>query len=221
MRPFETLDEYTTPEGQRLSLHHRDGDYFIDLDGHELMSTRVHASETALGELGCSKLATAKNPRVLIGGLGLGFTLKAALETLPPSATVVVAEVFPIVVEWHRQHLTKLAVALDDPRVEIHTGDVGELITIDGRRRFDAIMIDTDNGPDATCLSSNASLYDDYGIERIRQTLSPRGTLAVWSAHDDPAFSKRLGKCGFKVRTATVRGHREKGPRHTIFLATA
>ena len=220
MRPFETLDDFTTPDGQCLSLHRRDGDYFIDLDGHELMSTRVHDSETALGALACATLGRATKPRLLIGGLGLGFTLRAALEALPRDAEVVVAEVFPIVVEWHRRYLGSLQVPLDDPRVRIHEGDVDGLLRFDGKNRFHAIVLDTDNGPDATCLSSNASFYDEVGIERMKQSLEPEGVLAVWSAHDDAKFSRRLGKAGFRVSTETVRGHQRKGPRHTIFLAT-
>ncbi len=219
MRPFETLDTFITPGGQRLSLHHRDGDYFIDLDGHELMSTRVHASETALGKLACAGLARAKQPRVLIGGLGLGFTLQAALAVLPERAEVVVAEVFPIVVEWHTRHLQSLGVPLGDHRVRLYEGDVGNLLRLNGGDRYQAVMLDTDNGPDATCLSSNASLYDDLGVEGIKQSLEPGGVLAVWSAHPDPKFSRRLRRAGFAVRTETVRGHRRKGSRHTIFVA--
>jgi len=219
MKPFQTLDTFTSPDGQRLSLHYRDGDYFIDLDGHELMSTRVHGSETALGELGCQELAAAAAPRVLIGGLGLGYTLAAALAALPPDAEVVQAEVFPVVVEWHRRHLQSLAVPLDDPRVRIEIADVARLIS---RRRgapFDAILLDTDNGPDAMCIGGNASLYDTSGIALIRGALRRGGTLAVWSAHRDPSFTRRLRRGGFRVREEAVRGHGRKGPRHTICLA--
>ena len=221
MRPFETLDSFTTPDGQRLTLHHRDRDYYIDLDGHELMSTRVHGSETALGKLACAHLRGTAQARVLIGGLGLGFTLKAALDVLPAGAEVVQVEVFSIVVEWHRRYLQSLATPLDDARVRIHIGDVVELIRSHSGPPYGAILLDTDNGPDAACLSSNASLYDDCGIELIKKALQPGGTLAVWSAHEDRAFSRRLRRKGFKVSTETVRGHGRKGPRHTIFLATA
>ncbi len=221
MRPFETLDSFTTPDGQRLTLHRRDGDYFIDLDGHELMSTRVHGSETALGKLACAHLRCAKHARVLIGGLGLGFTLAAALEALPDDAEVVQAEVFPVVVEWHRQHLQSLAVPLDDTRVRVLIGDIADLIRHHSGPRYDAILLDTDNGPDAVCIAGNASLYDETGIELIKEALQPGGMLAVWSAHQDAAFGRRLRRSGLKVSTETVRGHGRKGPRHTIFLATA
>lgn len=221
MKPFETLDSFTTPEGHRLTLHHRDGDYYIDLDGHELMSTRVHGSETALGALACAPLRHRRGCRVLIGGLGLGFTLRAALERLPSDARVVQAEVFEAVVQWHRTHLRGLGVPLDDPRVEVHIGDVAAMVRRVGNEPWDAILLDTDNGPDATCIDSNAGLYDDAGIALIATALRSGGTLAVWSAHPDPGFAKRLRRGGFQVEQKTVRGHRRKGSRHTIFLATA
>jgi len=219
MKPFETLGTFTTPDGQLLTLNQRGGDYFVDLDGHELMSTRVHGSETALGKLACGPLRGAQRPRVLIGGLGLGFTLKAALAALPEDAEVVQAEVFPVVVEWHRKHLGSLAVPLDDPRVHIHIGDVGKLIRSGDGGPYDAIMLDTDNGPDAMCIEANASLYSEFGIQMLRAALRPKGTLAVWSAHPDPSFVKRLQRGKLRVHTETVRGHGPKGPRHTIFLA--
>jgi len=221
MKPFETLDTFTTPDGRRLTLHHRDGEYFINLDGHELMSTRVRGSETLLGRLACQQLQHAGKPRVLIGGLGLGFTLTAALEVLPPGAEVVQAEVFPVVLEWHREHLQSLAVPLDDPRVRVQIDDVSRLIARGDGPRFDAILLDTDNGPDALCIGANASLYDTPGIERIKAALQPRGTLAVWSAHPDPAFVRRLRRAGFRVHQERVRGHRGKGPRHTVFVAAS
>lgn len=221
MKPFETLDEFATPDGQRLSLHHRDGDYYIDLDGHELMSTRVHGSETALGALACGPLRGRRGCRVLIGGLGLGFTLRAVLDRLPQDARVVQAEVFDTVVQWHHTHLRGLGVPFDDPRVEVRIGDVAAMVRQAGNEPYDAILLDTDNGPDAMCIDSNAGLYDDTGIALIATALRAGGTLAVWSAHPDPAFAKRLRRGGFRVQQETVRGNRRKGPRHTIFLATA
>jgi spermidine synthase len=219
MKPFETLDTHITEEGQRLTLNHRDGDYFIDLDGHELMSTRVHSSESALGVLACKRLIGIRKPRVLIGGLGLGFTLKATLEAVPDDAEVVQAEAFEIVAQWHREHLGSLGVPLDDPRLTLHIGDVAQLIRSGPEPRFDAILLDTDNGPDALCIESNAGMYDEAGLELMALALQPGGTLAVWSAHDDPAFVKRLRGAGFRAHTEHVRGHDAKGPRHTIFLA--
>jgi spermidine synthase len=219
VRPFETLDTFTTSEGRLLTLHHRDGDYFIDLDGHELMSTRAPGSEKELATLACGHLSSAKRPRVLIGGLGLGFTLRAALDLLPRGAEVVVAEVFPCVVEWHGRHLRSLGVPLDDRRVRVHVGDVQELLRSPGPRGFDAIMLDVDNGPDAACLDANAGLYDDIGIATLAAALTERGVVAVWSAHPDPAFEKRLRRGGFTVQVGTVRSRGRRGNRHTIFVA--
>ncbi len=220
MRPFETLESVTTPEGRRLTLHHRDGDYFIDLDGHELMSTRSPGSESELATLACQGLAKAASCRVLIGGLGLGFTLRSALALLPETAEVVVAEVFPCVVEWHARHLGHLGVSVDDERVRVHEGDVQELLGGSAGNRYDAIMLDVDNGPDATCLEANAGLYDDRGIALLASSLTRRGVVAIWSAHPDPAFEKRLRRGGFKVRVETVRSRGRKGNRHTIFVAS-
>ena len=221
MKPFETLDTFVTPDRQKLTLHRHDGDYVINLDGHELMSTRVHGSETALGRLACERLRGVRNPRVLIGGLGLGFTLVAALKSLPPDAEVVQAEIFAVVVEWHRQHLQSLGVPLDDARVRVQIGDVGQMIRRHEGPPYDAILLDTDNGPHAMCVESNASLYDEAGIGIIKGALHPGGVLGVWSSHTDAAFVKRLRRGGFHVRTETVRGHGRKGPRHHLFLAEA
>ena len=172
MRPFETLESVTTPDGHRLTLHHRDGNFFIDLDGHELMSTRSHGSESALAKLACRGLAAATSCRVLIGGLGLGFTLRSALALLPETAEVVVAEVFPSVVEWHARHLGHLGASLEDERVRVHNGDVQELLGASCATPYDAIMLDTDNGPNATCLEANAGLYDERGIARFARSLT-------------------------------------------------
>jgi spermidine synthase len=220
MRPFETLESVTTSEGRTLSLHHRDGDYFIDLDGHELMSTRSPGSESELATLACRGLARVASCRVLIGGLGLGFTLRSALALLPRTAEVVVAEVFPCIVEWHARHLGHLGVSLDDERVRVHEGDVQELLGGSRGTLYDAIMLDVDNGPDAACLESNAGLYDDVGVALLAASLTPRGVVGVWSAHPDPAFEKRLRRGSFKVRVETVRSQGRKGNRHTIFLAS-
>jgi len=218
MRPFETLDRVTTPEGRELSLHHHDGHYFIHFDGEELMSTWVHGSESALAELTCRNLAATRQPRVLIGGLGLGFTLRAALEVLPRDAEVVVAEVFPTVVEWNRTHLVSLGRPLEDPRVRIHDGDVVGLLKESPCRHYHAVILDVDNGPSEWCLKSNRALYDRQGLQRIKRSIVAGGVLAVWSAYPDSGFIKNLRKGGFDATSRTVRGHGKKGPRHTIFL---
>ena len=218
MRPFDTLHSTRTPDGNRLSWHHRDGEYFIHLDGEELMSTRRTGSESALALLACQKLADRKNPRVLIGGLGFGYTLRAALEVLPTQAEVVVAEIFPAVVEWNREHLESLhRQTLEDRRVTIRNGNVWELLG--DEQAFDAILLDVDNGPSAWCLSSNSRLYARQGLERIRTSLKPGGVLAIWSADADAAFVKLLEKSGFTARAERVRDHDRKGAQHTVFLA--
>jgi len=219
MRPFETLDRVATPEGRELSLHHHDGHYFIHLDGEELMSTWVHGSESALAELACRELPHAKRPRILIGGLGLGFTLRAALEVLPKNAEVIVAELFPRVVEWNRTHLADRGRPLDDPRVRVHSGDVLGLLRESSSRRYHAVLLDVDNGPSEWCLESNSGLYNRQGLDQIRKSIVPGGILAVWSAYPDPTFVKNLKKGGFQARAQNVRGRGKKGPRHTIFLA--
>jgi len=218
MRPFETLHSTRTPDGTLLSLHRRDGDYFIHLDGEELMSTRRTGSESALAELACKDLRNRKNPRILIGGLGFGYTLRSALEILPPRAEVVVAEIYPSVVEWNRESLEPVhRRALEDKRVLIRNANVWD--QLDESQAFDAILLDVDNGPSAWCLSSNGRLYDREGLKKIRAALTPGGVLAVWSAYADAAFVKRLGKSGFKAKVERVRDHQRKGAQHTIFLA--
>ena len=219
MRPFETLDSFTTPEGRKLTLHQRDGDLFIHLDGDELMSTRVHGSERALAELGCHKLPRPEKPVVLIGGLGLGFTLRAALAVLPPRARIVVAETFPCIVEWNQRHVVDYGRALEDARVRVIQQDVANLVAGSSPRHFDAILLDVDNSPDAWCLESNARLYTRRGLAQIKRTLVAGGTLAVWSAHPDPPFLKFLRTAGFEATAKTVRSRGRKGLRHTIFLA--
>lgn len=218
MRTFDTLDRATTPDGRSLTLHHRDGDFYIYLDGEELMSTRATGSEEMLAELGCRELAAADRPRVLIGGLGLGYTLRAALDLLPARAQVTVAEILPAVVDWNRSLLSSVhQQSLVDARVEIRTGDVWALL--DGNGSFDAILLDVDNGPSAWCLESNDRLYSRPGLQQIHRSLASGGVLAIWSAYADDTFVKRLKKSGFSVQVERARARGRKGARHTIFLA--
>lgn len=227
MRPFETLDTTITPEGLPLTLHHRDGDFFINLDGDELMATRAPRSEKALAELGCAHLRQGdtarfgpRGPRVLIGGLGLGFTLRATLDLMPRRAQVVVAEVFASVVTWNRGPLAHLhGNALDDPRVVIDNRDVVTVIREAAGRPFDAMLLDVDNGPSAWCLESNGRLYARRGLAEVAEALAPGGVVAYWSAYPDSSFRERLRKSGFVARSETVRSRGEKGSRHAIFLA--
>ena len=218
MKPFETLAETTTAEGRRLTLHRHDVDFFIHLEGDELMSTRRYHSESVLAAAALEELGTIARPRVLIGGLGLGYTLRAALDVFPKDGQIVVAELFPAVVDWNRKYIDPTAEALEDPRVEIVERDVRAVI-LDANRGFDAILLDVDNGPSAWCLKSNGRLYGSEGIAAIRRALRPQGVLAVWSAFRDPAFVKLLEKGGFSARADTVRARGAKGAKHTIFLA--
>jgi spermidine synthase len=219
MTYLDNLGEAETPDGRKLSLYHRHGDFYIDLDNEQLMSTRDHGSEDALARLACEDLATPDSPRVLIGGLGLGFTLRAALAILPPRAEIVVAEIMPAVVEWNRTHLKDISgPSMADPRVTIEVKDVQKLIG-QGLPQYDAIMLDVDNGPDGWCIKSNGRIYDRGGLNDIRDTLKPGGCLAVWSAAPDSSFVKRMHQSGLDGRETTVRSRGHKGPHFTIFLA--
>ena len=169
--------------------------------------------------LGCQRARTLRRPRVLAGGLGMGFTLRAALDILPPTALVLVAELVPAVLEWNRGPLGMLARRpLDDPRVHIENGDVAATM-LSNPGRFDAVLIDVDNGPLALTASSNAGLYDREGIALARSSLRPGGVLAVWSAGDDRRFEQRLRAAGFSVQRERVSSRLKKGPRHTILVA--
>lgn len=216
MKRFETLDRFVTPDNQELTLHRRDSDYFVYLDGDELMSTRAPGSEQALAELACAGLEG--RPRVLIGGLGLGFTLRAALDVLPSGARVTVAEVFSSVIRWNRTYLADLqGDALTDRRTRIEHADVRDLMR--SKAPWDVILLDVDNGPAAWCLTSNRRLYDRRGLAALRAALAPGGLVAFWSARDDPRFVKELQKCGFDARSRAVRAHRGRGAKHAVFLA--
>jgi len=197
------------------------GDLFsIKIPGRgDLMNSRVHGSEKALAQLACERLVGRAKPRLLIGGLGMGFTLAAALKTLGPEADVVVAELVPEVVMWNRTLIGAPAGhPLADPRSKVYVGDVGALI----RREpggFDAILMDVDNGPEALVRRENNWLYSAAGLRATRDALRPRGVVAVWSAGQDLAFAKRLRQAGFDVREHVVRPHRPgKGPRHHVWV---
>jgi spermidine synthase len=220
MKPWELLGRTRTPEGEDMTLMRRDGEYVILANGRSLMSSRMHGSEEAMAALACRRLRTEATPHVLIGGLGMGFTLRATLDLLPPDATVVVAELVPAVVDWHRGPLGLLAAhPLEDKRVVVRIGDVGELLRT-SPAQFDAVLLDVDNGPAAFTASHNTGLYDDRGLAAARAALKPGGTLAVWSAWDDRKFEQRLRYGGFSVTVERMRARLKKGgPKHTVFLA--
>jgi spermidine synthase len=219
MKPWELLGHTRTPDGDDMTLMRRSSEYVILANGKTLMSSRMHGSEEALATLACRRVRTLKEPCVLVGGLGMGFTLRATLDLLPPAATVVVAELLPAVVEWNRGPLGPLAEhPLKDRRVRVDVGDVAAALG-SGPGRFDAVLLDVDNGPDALTASHNAGLYDDRGLAAIRAALKMDGVLAVWSAREDRKFEQRLRHGAFTVEVARVRGRLKKGgPHHAIFL---
>lgn len=219
MIPWELLGQTTTPDGDDMTLMRQSSEYVILAGGKPLMSSRMHGSEEALAAVACQRARTQSAPVVLVGGLGMGFTLRATLDVLPASATVVTAELVPGVVEWNRKILGPLANhPLKDRRVQVEVGDVAALLRA-SHRRFDAVLLDIDNGPDAFTTSSNAWLYGDAGLATIRAALATGGVMAVWSAREDRKFEQRLRYAGFAVEVQRVRARlKQGGPRHVIFL---
>lgn len=217
----ELLATALVPGGGEMRLFRHDRDFMIVLGGNELMSSRMNGSEIALAEQTCARLADRPRPRLLIGGYGMGFTLRAALAALPADAEVVVVELVPEIIDWARVHMPAVeAGCLDDPRVELRQGDVIDEIAGE-RRGFDAIVLDVDNGPEGLTRPSNDGIYSLSGLRKARAALRPGGVLAIWSAHSDDAFSRRLGKAGFAVDEVIVRARANgKGPRHVIWFAT-
>ena len=218
MKRLELLAQARTPDGSEMMLTRRDREFIILANGKPLMSSSMHGSEEALAALACERLPAAA-PSVLVGGLGMGFTLRAALDLLPPDAAVVVAELVPAIVEWNRGPLAPLAGhPLRDGRVHVDQRDVADTLR-SSAGRFDAILLDVDNGPDAFTSAGNVNLYSDAGLSAARSALRSGGVLAVWSAWEDRRFEQRLRYNGFAVETRRVRGRLKKGgPRHTIFL---
>lgn len=222
MRHWTQLGEAPIPDtDQSLFLYQGKDDFFIKISGgHELMSTRKHGSEDALGAIPCRKLKKPDSARVLIGGLGMGFTLAAVLAEVGPQAEVTVAELIPEVVDWNRGPLgERSGMPLNDPRTRVHVGDVANLLR-QSSSDFDVIALDVDNGPEGLTKSTNDWLYSTAGIVAAQEALSPTGILAYWSAGPDQAFHDRLRRCGFIVEEKIVYAHGSKGARHTIWLAS-
>jgi spermidine synthase len=220
MKVWELLGESSAPDGTEMRLTRRHDEYMILANGKPLMSSRLYGSEQSLATLGCSRARVLERPRVLVGGLGMGFTLRAALDVLPFDALVTVAELVPAVIEWNRATLAALAGnPLRDPRVRLQAEDVGFTLRANPGR-FDVVLLDVDNGPAAFTTANNAGLYDNGGVAAASAALRPGGTLAIWSAWEDRKFEQRLRFHGFLVEVARVRARLHKGgPRHTIFLA--
>ena len=218
MKPWETVEKSLAPDGTEMVLARRDGEWVVRYGGKVLMSSRQHGSEDALAELALPK---ARHRRaVLVGGLGLGFTARAALDRIPTDAKVVIAELTPALVGWNRRLVGKLAGRpLDDPRCKVHVGDVVDRIA-EARAAYDAILLDVDNGPGSMVHEGNHRLYGHRGIAACRIALAEGGVLAVWSAHHDEAYLRRLEKGGF---AATARLVPARGPagglKHVLFLA--
>ncbi len=223
MARFEQLGTAIIPgKGTQLRLLQRNEEFSIRIAGSpgELMNSRLHGSEDALATLACERLADNPAPRVLIGGLGMGFTLAAALQSLGPRAEVTVAELVPEVEQWNLGPLGSAAgYPLRDPRARVHIGDVVALIR-PSPGAYEAILLDTDNGPDGLTRTENDRLHTTAGIAAAQSALLPDGLLAYWSAGQDPAFTERLKRAGLSVEPVTVRAHRPgKGARHVIWLA--
>ena len=220
MKAFERLGTAETPNGSLLELFRHDGAYLIRANGIELMSTRRHLSEDQLAEVACAPIRERPSARVLIGGLGLGFTLRAALRALQDDAEVVVAELVPEVIAWNADAGHDLSAdAMRDRRTRIVNDDVVAVLR-DNPAGFDAIMLDTDNGPDGMLLSENASLYSANGISLTVASLRPSGVIAYWSVGDDPKFVGALQRARLHVETSRVRAHDTAGPMHTIYVAS-
>lgn len=220
MKRWELLGETRTPDGAAIRLMRHDAEYVILADGRPLMSSRLHGSEEALAVLGCAAARALDRPRVLVGGLGMGFTLRAVLDVLPAGAAVTVAELLRAVIEWNRGPLAALAGhPLQDERVRVEAGDVGFTLRAHPGG-FDAVLLDVDNGPAAFTMAANAGLYDDGGVAAVRAALRTGGILAVWSAWEDQAFEQRLRIHGFEVESVRVRARQaRRGTTHIVFLA--
>ena len=221
MTPWILLDSADVPgNGGELQLYQRGDEFSIKLaGGGELMNSRVHGSENALAEHACARLEAALKPRLLIGGLGMGFTLAAALQHVGEQAQLVVAELVPAVIAWNRGPLGECAGhPLRDPRVSVHEGDVARLMMND-QQAYDAILLDVDNGPEGLTRKQNDWLYNAAGLNAAFAALRPRGVLAVWSAGPDREFSKRLRQAGFAVDEVRVRARGSRGARYIIWFA--
>ena len=220
MIPLEHLDTAQVPGGAELRLMRRGGDFMITLDRNELMNSRMSGSEEALATMTAERLAGRKEQHWLVGGYGMGFTLRAALAVLGPDARITVAELVPKIVEWARGPMAGLTGGcLDDPRVTLIQTDVALQIAA-GRNAFDAILLDVDNGPGGLVRAGNDRLYTREGLAAAKAALMPGGVLAVWSAGKDPVFAGRLRKAGFAVEEVQVRARSNgKGAKHTIWFA--
>ena len=222
MIPRELIATAAVVDGATLQLYRRGADFMIVLGRNELMNSRMSGSEEALATMACARIGAMRDPRLLIGGYGMGFTLRAALAVLGGAAELVVAELVPEILDWARGPMAELAAGcLDDPRVRVVEDDVAAVIAA-GRAGYDAILLDVDNGPDGLTRAGNDRLYSARGLAAARAALRPGGVLAIWSAGPDAAFARRLREAGFRVEEVAVRARANgKGPRHVIWFAAA
>jgi spermidine synthase len=221
MKPRVRIAAARTPDGGEMVLYQHDRDFFIKINGQDLMHSRHHESEMELARLGCAHLAGCKAPSILIGGLGMGYTLRQALDMLSPHAQVVVGELLGAVVEWNRKFFGELnGQPLRDERVDLKTGDIVELISR-SKSRFDAILLDIDNGPSAMTDSGNRRLYSREGIQACRRALREQGCLAVWSAEPSKKFEQLLMSCSFHVRRFRIPAYKEsKSQSRFVWIAS-
>lgn len=220
MKPTVKLGHTLTPDGGEVTLHEHDNNFFIKVNKEELMCSRRPASELRLGSLGCAHLADTKSSKVLIGGLGMGYTVRAALDSVPEDGTIVVVELLPEVVRWNREIIGHLSdFALEDKRVQVLTQDVFEVLK-NAKSEFDAVLLDVDNGPHVITDSLNDQLYTKSGLATIRRSLKKNGRLGLWSAEPDPHFEKRLQEMGFSVNRFDIPAyHSPKAHTHFIWIA--
>jgi spermidine synthase len=215
VKPWVTLDSVELPGGEKMTLVRRGGEFMIELDGYQLMSNTLTGSEKSLATEALQRV-TAR--RILIGGLGMGFTLRAALDAAEPDAQIVVSELVPQVLKWNRGPLAPMAgYPLNDPRVQVRLGDVAEAIL--DPEGWDALLLDVDNGPVAFTVFENYKLYEKEGVAALRRALRPGGILGVWSTGLHKTFERRLKRAGFQVETLKVpcrEGHQQKN--HVLFL---
>ena len=220
----ELLGTARVPGGEELRLFAHGRDFMIVLGHNELMSTRMRGSEEALATMTLERLQGVRAPRLLIGGYGMGFTLRAALAGIGPKGHVTVAELVPEIIEWARGPMAEVAAGcLDDPRVTLRMDDVADAMLL-APEPFDAILLDVDNGPDGLVRAENNRIYSKSGLHNARRALAPGGVLAIWSAAPDPKFTRRLEDVGFEVEQVEVRARidkngKGKGPRHVIWFA--
>ncbi len=219
MKTTVTLASAQTPDGTLMTLHEHDGQHFLKVAGLQLMSTTASGSEEQMAELACTTLP--KKPHILIGGLGFGFTLKRVLELTGPDARVDVAELIPKIVDWNREYLPHVnGKLLDDPRVKILVRDVYDIIDRSASDRYDAILLDVDNGPDPFVQKGNSRLYQNSGLVRIKAALNPKSRVVFWSAHQDKSFEKTLAKSFRNVEAISAKAYpKAKRFTHTLFVA--